>query len=108
MTYRLSDHTTADDASRYRNDAEVSEQWQQEPILRLRTYLVGQGWWTTADEESLLRDCSEQIDHAVATYLGIGPQEPTSMFDSLYAELPPALLAQRDEVSVLHRGVVDD
>ena len=34
LTYRLCDHTTADDASRYRNDAEVSRHWPEEPVLR--------------------------------------------------------------------------
>src|SRR5271170_5221167 len=32
LTFRLSDHTTADDASRYRSDAEVKEAWDLEPM----------------------------------------------------------------------------
>jgi pyruvate dehydrogenase E1 component alpha subunit len=32
VTYRLSDHTTADDARRYRPDDEVKEAWQREPM----------------------------------------------------------------------------
>ena len=42
VTYRLGDHTTADDASRYRPAEEVQEHWKEEPIARLRTYLVSQ------------------------------------------------------------------
>ncbi len=38
VTYRLGDHTTADDASRYRDAAEVSRRWQEEPLLRLREH----------------------------------------------------------------------
>src|SRR5690606_39685685 len=45
LTYRLSDHTTADDARRYREDAEVKAAWQREPIARLRTRLTAQGAW---------------------------------------------------------------
>jgi 2-oxoisovalerate dehydrogenase E1 component alpha subunit len=37
VTYRLGDHTTADDASRYRSADEVQERWKEEPIARLRT-----------------------------------------------------------------------
>ncbi len=31
VTYRLSDHTTADDARRYRDDEQVKQAWQREP-----------------------------------------------------------------------------
>ena len=40
VTYRLGDHTTADDASRYRSADEVQEHWKEEPLARLRAYLV--------------------------------------------------------------------
>ena len=33
ITYRLSDHTTADDATRYRDSEEVDEAWKHEPII---------------------------------------------------------------------------
>jgi pyruvate dehydrogenase E1 component alpha subunit len=104
LTYRLSDHTTADDASRYRNDADVTARWKQEPVLRLRTYMVDQGYWSTSDEEQLLRESTEQVEQVVAAYLAIAPQEPTSMFDSLYAELPAAFTAQREQVAARKGG----
>src|SRR5688572_17338520 len=43
MSYRLSDHTTADDASRYRDPAEVTEAWKIEPLIRLRKLLESRG-----------------------------------------------------------------
>ena len=45
LTYRLSDHTTADDASRYRQAAEVKEAWSVEPLIRIREYLFRAGAW---------------------------------------------------------------
>src|SRR5262249_43943989 len=42
VTSRLGDHTTADDAARYRPPEEVQARWKEEPIARLRSYLVGQ------------------------------------------------------------------
>jgi pyruvate dehydrogenase E1 component alpha subunit len=95
LTYRLSDHTTADDASRYRNDKEVSARWKEEPIARLRDYLVAAGRWSKDDEEALLEDCGEQVEAAAEEYLAIPPLPPQSMFDHLYAELPRALQEQR-------------
>ena len=46
VTYRLSDHTTADDARRYRSEAEVKDAWNREPLKRLRNYLVAQKAWS--------------------------------------------------------------
>ena len=50
LTYRLSDHTTADDAARYRPPEEVQARWKEEPIARLRSYLVSQNAWGKAEE----------------------------------------------------------
>src|SRR5499427_2137864 len=57
VTYRLGDHTTADDAARYRAPEEVQAHWKEEPIARLRTYLVRQNAWGKAEEEQLVAEC---------------------------------------------------
>ena len=96
VTYRLSDHTTADDASRYRDDAEVSRHWTEEPLLRLRQYLAAQGLWSSDQEEKLLAQCTAEIATAADRYLATPPEPPEAMFDHLHAVLPPSLAAQRD------------
>jgi pyruvate dehydrogenase E1 component alpha subunit len=99
LTYRLSDHTTADDASRYRDDTEVSLRWKEEPLARLRRYLTESGRWTKAEEEALIADCGTRVDAAVEEYLATPPMPATAMFDHLYAQLPAALATQRDAVA---------
>jgi len=96
VTYRLTDHTTADDAHRYRSDAEVSAHWKEEPVSRLRTYLTEHGGWTKSDEEALLADCTEQVENAAEDYLAMPPEPVADIFDYLYAELSEDLKAQRD------------
>jgi 2-oxoisovalerate dehydrogenase E1 component alpha subunit len=95
VTYRLSDHTTADDASRYRDDAEVSRHWPQEPLVRLRHYLTTTLGWTRQDEEGLIADVTNEIESAAAAYLATTPQEHASIFDFTYATLPADLVEQR-------------
>ena len=95
LTYRLSDHTTADDASRYRDDEAVGKHWADEPIARLRDYLVSQDVWAKEDEESLLTEVADEVEAAVGEYLAIAPEPPEAMFDSLYEVLPDALAEQR-------------
>ncbi len=99
LTYRLADHTTADDASRYRSDDEVSERWRHEPVARLRDLLVARGEWGRDEEESLLTECAETIDRAVTDYEATPPLPAGSMFDHLYAVLPNAYRTQLAEVT---------
>ncbi|MGD9388070.1 MAG: pyruvate dehydrogenase (acetyl-transferring) E1 component subunit alpha [Gammaproteobacteria bacterium] len=96
VTYRLSDHTTADDASRYRDKGEVEDAWKIEPMLRIRNYLLSSGAWTEADEEALKAECASKVDAAVASYLDSEVQPVESMFDSMFATLPEALEEQRE------------
>ncbi len=98
VTYRLTDHTTSDDASRYRPPEEVTERWAHEPVVRLRSLLVARGWWGKDDEEGLTADCRADVEAAVDAYLHTPALPATSMFDHLHAELPAALAGQRAEL----------
>ena len=95
LTYRLSDHTTADDASRYRSDREVKEAWALEPLIRIRTFLAAAGLWDAAKEQALLHECTLQVDAAVTDYLGKAKPSTDAMFDHLFAALPAHLHEQR-------------
>ena len=95
VTYRLSDHTTADDARRYRGDDEVKAAWQREPLKRLRNYLVALKAWDDAREAAWKAQCEQRVDVEVNAYLESKPQPTEAMFDYTYAELPPDLAAQR-------------
>jgi pyruvate dehydrogenase E1 component alpha subunit len=98
LTYRLRDHTTADDASRYRDDEEVAHHWKEEPIARLRAYLTSAHGWSRREEEELVEACGSEIAAAAEAYLTQGPEEPAAMFDHLHAHCPAALTAQRRSV----------
>jgi pyruvate dehydrogenase E1 component alpha subunit len=103
LTYRLGDHTTADDASRYRSGSEVSARWAEEPIARLRNYLVAAGMWGKADEERLLAKITITIERAAEAYLATPPQSPEAIFDFTYATLPRDLAEQRQAALDLAR-----
>jgi 2-oxoisovalerate dehydrogenase E1 component alpha subunit len=95
VTYRLSDHTTADDATRYRSPDEVAEAWKLDPIVRLRAHLIAADAWDKAREDALLKECNEQVQAAAQAYLDTPPPTAEQMFDHLYAQLPAALQKQR-------------
>lgn len=99
LTYRLGDHTTADDAGRYRDDDEVSARWAEEPLVRMRKYLTGRGWWSKEDEEALAGDCRTRIEAALEEFRDTPPQPATAIFDYLFETLPDELRRQRDEIA---------
>jgi pyruvate dehydrogenase E1 component alpha subunit len=104
VTYRLSDHTTADDARRYRDDAEVSAHWHMEPIARLRHYLTAQGVWSRNDEEAALAHAAVEFDLAAEAYLATPPQPVSAIFDHLFAVLPASLAVQKAEALAAEAG----
>ncbi len=96
VTYRLSDHTTADDASRYRKKEEVEDAWRFEPLIRLRAWLDASGLWDDDRQAALEAECATEVEAAVEEYLETAPQPVESMFDYMYAELPDAMEEQRE------------
>ncbi|HEU0198405.1 MAG TPA: thiamine pyrophosphate-dependent enzyme [Nevskiaceae bacterium] len=95
LTYRLTDHTTADDARRYRDEAEVKAAWQHDPVARLHRYLEKHGDFSADDESALQAKVTAEVEAAVASFLKLPPPPPQALFDSLYAQLPRALETQR-------------
>jgi 2-oxoisovalerate dehydrogenase E1 component alpha subunit len=96
LTYRLSDHTTADDSGRYRGADEVKQAWALEPLIRLRRYLLEAGAWSAADEQAWSEECAREIDAAVSDYLRAPKPSTDAMFDHLFAGVPRHLAEQRD------------
>ena len=98
ITYRISDHTTADDARRYRPNEEVEEAWRKEPVARLRSYLTEQGAWDDEREQALIDECTAEVQEAANEYLRIVTEDGQpigAMFDYMFAELPHDLAEQR-------------
>lgn len=96
LTYRLGDHTTADDATRYRTEEEVNHHWKLEPVLRLRRYMTAQGIWSDKQEEVFQAECTQKVEAAVREYLDTPPQPPESMFDFMFETPTHDLLKQRE------------
>ena len=98
VTDRLCDHTTADDATRYRQPEELKRAWEAEPLKRLQTYLVNEGLWDEGKEKQLKQEIEAEVLQAVEEYKAVAPQQSEDLFDSLYADLPREHQLQRDEL----------
>lgn len=96
VCYRQSDHTTADDASRYELKEKREEEWKKEPLIRLRRYLETLGVWSDQEEEKLVAFCAKEIEGAVQEYTQLPQPSAVSAFDYLYESLPSCYFDQRD------------
>jgi pyruvate dehydrogenase E1 component alpha subunit len=101
MSYRLGDHTTADDASRYRSESELEQAWLNEPLLRFKRFLIKNYAWSQEKEDALQSSVDSEIECAVTQYLSEPKQPPESMFDYLYEVLPETLFDQYAELRAI-------
>jgi 2-oxoisovalerate dehydrogenase E1 component alpha subunit len=95
LTYRLCDHTTADDATRYQPKEEVDEAILKEPIQRFKHFLEHQKLWDNTQEDDLLRSCATEVQQAVDAYLDRPTQPLSSVFDYHFESIPDYLIEQR-------------
>ncbi len=86
-TYRLDDHTTADDASRYRSKDEVEAWKQKEPLIRLRLCMEKMGLWTKEYEESVTAKAQQAVDAEIKKAEEYPPPEPSDIITYTYSEL---------------------
>jgi pyruvate dehydrogenase E1 component alpha subunit len=108
VTYRLDDHTTADDATRYRTDEEVEEWKERDPIARLRRYLEKYADWNETREQEIIDSCTAKVEAATKEYLNIDPPDPRSMFTHMYNEMPWHLREQQSDVDYWLKAGEDD
>jgi pyruvate dehydrogenase E1 component alpha subunit len=91
VTYRLAMHTTADDPTKYRSSEEVAEWERKDPLARFLTYMEKKG----LVDPGLEREVEQEISDALRRFESLPPPDPLAIFDHVYAEMPPHLVAQR-------------
>ena len=96
LTYRMGDHTTADDASRYRNRDEVEHWKQKDPIARLRRYMEKGGLWSKAYDQEVRLGAKEKVEQAVREEESSCAPDPRDIFRFTFQELTAELKEQMD------------
>jgi TPP-dependent pyruvate/acetoin dehydrogenase alpha subunit len=96
LTYRLGPHSTSDDPTVYRSEAEVAAWRAKDPIRRFAAFLKGRG--LLADPAAEEAGAKETVRGAVETAEGAPPVPLSSMFEDVYAEIPWHLAEQRDSL----------
>jgi len=97
-TYRMGAHSSSDDPTRYRDQAEV-ERWKlRDPVDRLRARLLEGGSWSMEREEALRAELLKQVNAAIEEAEKLPPPPLESLFDDVYAAEPWNIREQREEM----------
>ena len=94
VTYRRLGHSSSDDPSRYRDEAEVREWERRDPLARFRAHLESRHLWSQPQEDQAVAEIGEEIARAVREAEAAPPPPLDSLVEHAYAEIPPGLRAQ--------------
>jgi 2-oxoisovalerate dehydrogenase E1 component alpha subunit len=98
MSYRLGAHSTSDDPSGYRT-REEEDKWQaNDPILRMKNWMLAQNWWDEAQEKSLFEQLREEVLAAVKVSEKINKPHIDTLITDVYDTPTSQLQAQLEEV----------
>jgi len=107
VTYRAAAHSTSDDPARYRPRDEWKSWPLGDPIERLTQHLISLGEWSAQRHAALEKELETYVSDCWKEALSYGTMtdgpslDPDSMFEDVYAKLPPHLIRQRDEMRAL-------
>ena len=97
-TYRLGDHTTSDDATRYRLESELAEWMLKDPLDRFNRYLENKGIWNDDLENAAVKEAEELVEKAVSEAENYPRPNPEDVFQHMYADMSPDLVEQMEKV----------
>jgi pyruvate dehydrogenase E1 component alpha subunit len=86
LTYRLGAHSSSDDPTRYRDDAEPEVWRKKDPLARFKTWLLANGIFTAESEAALVEDLDREIREAIALEEAAAPPALSTLIEDVYTE----------------------
>jgi pyruvate dehydrogenase E1 component alpha subunit len=97
-TYRLGNHTTSDDARRYRLASESKEWEARDPLARLMKHLYAKGVLDDRKTEAIWKEARQTTEDAVSKAESFPPPSVEEVFRHTYEEMPPLLEEQMQHI----------
>ena len=98
LTYRMGDHSTSDDAKKYRDEAEAQRMKELDPVVRMEKFLQKKGLWSQQYKDALLKKYQDHIEEQVGKFEQMPDPSPSDMFTTLYGKMPERLERQMKEM----------
>jgi pyruvate dehydrogenase E1 component alpha subunit len=108
VQYRFGAHTTADDPSVYRDEDEVEEWKDRDPIPRLEKYLRNKEILDDERVESITSEIEDEVAEAIDAAESTERPDPTDIFEYAYADVPKRLREQREQFEQLRERHGDE
>lgn len=106
VTYRRLGHSSSDDPTKYRDEAEVKVWEKRDPVDRFRTYLQKQGLWDAEKEVAFKEDIAQRVNDAITAAEANGPPEDETLITDVYAQVTDQQKEQLAEVLAIEgRGI---
>jgi pyruvate dehydrogenase E1 component alpha subunit/2-oxoisovalerate dehydrogenase E1 component alpha subunit len=106
VTYRRLGHSSSDDPTKYRDEAEVKVWEKRDPVDRFRTYLQKQGLWDDEKETAFKEGIAQRVNDAITAAEANGPPADETLITDVYAKVTEQQKEQLAEVLAIEgRGV---
>ncbi len=84
LTYRIGPHSSSDDPTLYRSNAEVEEWRQKDPLARLRGHLKHLKLITEARDAEIDKEIADELQKAITEVEALPPPPSESLFEDVY------------------------
>jgi 2-oxoisovalerate dehydrogenase E1 component alpha subunit len=114
VTYRRDAHSTSDDPTQYRAVGEADQWPGGDPVKRLKKHLIGLGEWSDESHRDLEAGLEQEMAATFQYAETFGSQAqglghpPESLFDDVFATLPPHLRGQLKELQSTQQDDVEE
>ena len=91
FTFRMCDHSTSDDASKYR-DPKLAKEWaKKDPILRLEKYMNSKKMLSEKYKKQVAKKSTDLVESEVKKYESFPLQKQDDIFNYVFKEMTPEL-----------------
>lgn len=97
LTYRMGPHSSSDDPTRYRDEAEVESWRKRDPLDRFRGYLTELGLWNAKWEKDLQTELDADVQKAIESAEKSPQPPPEWIIEDVYDHVTPQLKKEFDE-----------
>ncbi len=94
ICYRFGPHATADDPALYRTKEE-EELWRSfDPVDRMRSFLLSEGWWDDTSEDQLIADATKMFDEALDAVSAMELPKRADIISGAFEKVPASMIEQ--------------